>query len=142
MQISPNSNARRPAQWIERHTLTTRLFSFTLSALLALLWISFLPASAATLEEFRFTLPEPAHAGPTALPAGACTARLTGRDAATPLILLESDTGLRNFVPVLMAGHAASGKPGVTLERVNGSLRLAAFQFEDLPSAYEVIAYR
>lgn len=122
--------------------MKTRLFSFCLSAIAALLLLSLMPAWAGMTGMLKFNLAEPAVIGTTALPPGEYVARILDTGSDTPVMKLESATGFSVLIPVMRAGlRNDEVTPHVTLSRQDGTLHLADFQFEGESYRYEVLTH-
>lgn len=122
--------------------MKTRLFSFCLSAIAALLIFSLVPAWAGMTGMLKFNLTEPAVIGATALPPGEYVARILDTGSDTPVMKLESATGFSVLIPVTRAYlRNDEVAPHVTLSRQDGTLHLTDFQFEGESCRYEVLTH-
>lgn len=122
--------------------MKTRLFSFCLSAIAALLLFSLMPAWAETAGMVKFNLTEPAVIGTTALPPGEYVARILDTGSDTPVMKLESATGFSVAIPVMRTDvRNGDETPHVTLSRQDGTLHLTDFQFEGESYCYEVLTH-
>ena len=120
--------------------MKTRLFSFTLSALAALLILSLVPAFAATPGSLKFNLTEPALVAGNALAPGEYSARFLDTGSDTPVLKIESGDGFSILVPVMRVDIAdGDDAPHVTLSRQDGTLHLTVFQFAGESRGYVVI---
>ncbi len=118
--------------------MRTKLFSFCLSAIAALLILCLMPAWAGTMGLLRFNLTEPAVIGASALPPGEYSACLLDTGSDTPVMKLESDAGFSLLIPVMRA-TLRSEEPSVTLTRQDGTLHVTDFQFSGESYRYAVL---
>ncbi|MBI4890743.1 MAG: hypothetical protein HY821_08980 [Acidobacteria bacterium] len=122
--------------------MRTRLFSFCFSALIGLLVLGLIPANANSSATIRFRLTEPAMLAETALPAGTYTAHQVQVSGDFPVLLVESENGVRVFVPVQISELRHNDTSAhVLLQREDGLPRLVGFQFEGEPTSFSVLGH-
>ncbi len=122
--------------------MRSRLFSFCLSAIAGLLFLGLFQVSAQTGTLIRFQLPESVLLAGTELRAGTYTAQPYNLAREFPMLLVESEHGLRMLVPVRVTDaqkHDSSAR--ILLQRSDGVTRLTGFQFEGEPTSFTVIGH-
>lgn len=122
--------------------MKTRLFSFTLSAIVALMLLSLSPAWAGSAPTLKFNLTEPVTVGEATLPAGSYTAHLLETVSDTPVLVVEVENGPRVMIQLRRSGVVNQDEtPHLSFSRTDAGLSFARVQFEGEPFSYVPLSH-